>query len=150
MSDHDEDRTQRLPKALVDFEKRLTDLEQKFTARGYDTRPMFEANENEIKQLKEESAKQADQIRQITQELNEVKSVKPGPELEYREWACFTTDGEGPYCPNCYEVRNIRRHLENSGPNPGQHWCTNCNRFFYEPGSRPRHNITTREALDID
>lgn len=73
-----EDTTVKLPKALVDWEERLAqaeqrirDLEQRFEERGYDTRPMFEVHEGAIRALTErldrlEGSRQAAAVAEVS------------------------------------------------------------------------------------
>ena len=46
-----EDPTQVFPKALEEIRQRLAELEEKVATRGYDTRPIFEAHDRQIKDL---------------------------------------------------------------------------------------------------
>lgn len=45
------DEAYRLPKAVVELERRVFEVERKVVVRGYDTRPMYEAHEQKIKAL---------------------------------------------------------------------------------------------------
>jgi len=49
-----EDPTQRLPRAIVDIDERLSKLEKQFVERGYDTRPIFEKHDQDIQSLRDD------------------------------------------------------------------------------------------------
>ena len=129
-----EDTTQKLPRAIVDLDERVSTLETKFDDRGYDTRPMFKAHDEQIKQLQE-------QVKRLEEKL---ATGQPG-ELIYRDWAYFTESGDGPFCRTCYDDKQKRCRLEPQA-DPAQHFCTICKQWSYELGTRPKDQVLSARA----
>ena len=116
-----EDPTQKLPRAIVDLDKRIEVLERKFEDRGYDTRPFFEEHERRIAALEEELPK--------LKIANEQTSARIGP-LRFEHGLCWASGDEVPFCPHCWEGKpHEKRHLQPHG-DPGHYWCSKCGNFF--------------------
>lgn len=127
-----EDTTQPLPRAIVDLERRLAALEEKFQVRGYDTRPFFEEHQKRIAALEATLAESA-------------KRLDSGG-LVFKYTLYWALEDEVPFCPQCWESKpNERRHLQPGG-NPGQYWCTNCKNHFDDPrfNTEPIDDTETR------
>jgi len=74
----------------------------------------------EVSELKEENAK-----------LKHSKGI--GAELEFKNGLYYTTGGDGPFCPGCYDSSGkIIRTPEQSGPSRtfGQFMCPSCGNFY--------------------
>jgi len=117
-----EETTQKLPKALVDWEERLTALEKKFIERGYDTRPAFEALDQRLTTLEAKVAS-----------LRNARATTSGTRnLEFKHGLYWIVNDTVPFCPHCYEGKpHEQRHLQLGG-NPGQYWCSKCKNHFQD------------------
>lgn len=123
-----EDTTAKLPKALADWEERLSALEQKFVDRKYDTRPIFEAHEERIKILEAQVAK--------------LKKEPAQADLTFARNMYWAKEDQVPFCPNCFEgTKQERRHLQPYG-DPGQYKCTNCKQYFKDRAILDRQSQT--------
>ena len=104
-----EDTTAPLPKALVDWEERLSKLEAKFEQRGYNTRPMYEVHEERIAKLEKQLGELRLQIR---------------TDLSFRDGAYWAQDDETPFCAPCFETKGKRVHL--TAFSSTRKICPNC------------------------
>src|SRR5438132_882974 len=118
-----EDPTQVFPKALEEIRLRLAALEEKVAQRGYDTRPIFEAHDRQLDELR-------GRIGELEKEKEEGKA---GP-LKYDGWAYFAEDGDGPFCRHCYESSDGERRSHVTGPDKdGDFYCTICKVWSRDP-----------------
>src|SRR5213593_480277 len=85
------------------------------------TRPMFEAHEQRIAALEAKAAKG---------DLGN---------LEFRDFAYFTSTGDGPFCRQCFEVNGKQIRLVDPQTGETGAWiCTVCRTFSRDEAARKR------------
>ena len=57
----------------------------------------------ELAKLKSELAVVVDENTNLKAQLNSAKQKTLSPELEYKNGAYFKKNGDGPFCPGCYD-----------------------------------------------
>src|SRR5262245_31849120 len=124
----------RLPAAIVDLERRVAELEDRFKSQGYMTRPQ---HEEALRHVQAKSIEHHDRLA----DLEEKVGREQGVELVFRDYAYFTPSGDGPFCQKCYDDSSGKkrcrlRHIEIW--EAGEYQCTVCTSMFYAPGARSR------------
>lgn len=85
----------------------------------------------ELAELKIKLASLLDENDQLKRQLNQKQSSV----LEFRNFAYYSSSGEGPFCPGCYDTESKAIRLSKlSGPFTafGSHSCPACKEHFGE------------------
>jgi urease gamma subunit len=83
----------------------------------------------ELAKTKNNIADLLNENRQLKDELRELKNIEQSP-LIFKKGAYYTDDGNGPFCPQCFDNNNKKIRLSKISMRKGNHYCPTCRNVY--------------------
>lgn len=123
--------TMKMHDAASDHERRLRKLEDGYEELKMRTRSM------KIEQDVVDLEQKVSALSEVVEELRSVIVRSPqAVVLQFSDGLYYAQNDPIPWCPNCYEVKQLQRHLV-AAETLGAYRCTNCKGGFHGKGYRP-------------
>ena len=117
--------------AAIETVTKLKELNEKI--KDADVKMLIADLSIELAEAKISIAELLDKNRELQNEINSLKSEQCEP-LIFKNGVYFDSNGDGPFCPGCYEGEKKKHRILLVGApvhrQRGVHQCTVCQKFF--------------------
>jgi regulator of replication initiation timing len=114
----------------LDIVKKLNALNEKI--KDADIKMLIADLNIELADAKNDIAKLITENQRLKTEIDNLKNDK-FDKLQFKNGAYYDTDGNGPFCPGCYDGKNKKSRLVENNPDfnfIGNYQCSVCGKMF--------------------